>query len=306
MMFFRFIFLAICFLLSVLQTSHARDSIRIVSYIASNKKAVEKVCPLQGAEYAVAVTAGPLGISAKFALQESSAFAIETTIEESSSRAAKLITQCETLQKEFQNTIKFCSYVGLCAGSVKAGKKIVSALTKSSIERVAFTKPVRIDTIKEPEMIQKAASMPGEWNGQFKLITEIPKTTVGTEFVSDVYCKHVLFKDPKTGQMFRVFQRNDIDPNYVGKYDKSGNPVSNLELMKKGQAPYVSSGERVNVHHVGQHAKGPFVEVADSTHKSFPHKQFGKNHPHPTNPVVRSEFNSIREAYWKARANEFK
>ena len=35
-------------------------------------------------------------------------------------------------------------------------------------------------------------------------------------------------------------------------------------------------------------------------------KQFGRNNPHPTNPVIRSEFDPIRKAYWRARADEFK
>lgn len=35
---------------------------------------------------------------------------------------------------------------------------------------------------------------------------------------NSVYSKQVLFKDLKTGEMFRVYQRGDIDPNYVITY----------------------------------------------------------------------------------------
>ncbi len=197
-------------------------------------------------------------------------------------------------------------------GSVgKIGESIFRTSKEASIARfeknvvTALKTPTRIDVIHEPEMIRMALAAPTEWKGQFKLVREFTQTSGNAE-LSKLYSKEVLFKDPKSGQMFRVLQRNDIDPNYIGKYDKSGNPLSNLELMKKGQAPYTNSGERMNVHHVGQHADGPFAEVTESTHRSFPHKQFGRNNPHPTNPVVRAEFDPIRRAYWRARADEFK
>jgi len=153
-------------------------------------------------------------------------------------------------------------------------------------------------------MVQKAAALPGEWNGQFKLINEIPQTATGTEFASSVYSRQVLFKDPKTEQMFRVFQRNDIDPNYVikeGRYTGR----TNLDAMRDGKAPYTNNGEKVQIHHMGQDAFGPFVEIVPSTHTSSLHNQFGINQAHPSNPVIRSEFNSIRTSYWREYAKRF-
>jgi hypothetical protein len=76
--------------------------------------------------------------------------------------------------------------------------------------------------------------------------------------------------------------------------------------MQKGQAPYTSAGEQVIVHHMGQSAFGPFVEVTKTTHKPFLHDQFGAGNPHPTAPVIRPEFDPIRHAYWKAYAESFK
>ena len=127
----------------------------------------------------------------------------------------------------------------------------------------------------------------------------------GTEFSPSVYSKQVLFKDPKTGQMFRVFQRNDIDPFSIvpkGKYKGR----TNLEAMSNGYAPYTTSNEQVIIHHMGQDAFGPFVEITNTTHKPVFHNQFGYRQKHPTNPVIRSEFNPIREAYWRAYAEQFK
>lgn len=163
----------------------------------------------------------------------------------------------------------------------------------------------RLDTISELEKISYAAKLPGEWNGQFKLIQEIPSVAGDMKFASNVYCRQVLFKDPKTGQMFRAFQRNDIDPNYVVK---SGKDVgrANFSLMKEGRAPYTLFDEPVIVHHLGQSAYGPFVEVTKRTHKSFLHNQFGYGKPHPSAPVIRAEFDCIRQAYWMCYAKSFK
>lgn len=69
---------------------------------------------------------------------------------------------------------------------------------------------------------------------------------------------------------------------------------------------HTSSGKQVIIHHMGQSAYGPFVEVTKTTHKPFLHNQFGYGQPHPTAPVIRPEFKSIREAYWRAYAELFK
>ncbi len=107
--------------------------------------------------------------------------------------------------------------------------------------------------------------------------------------------------------MFRVLQRNDIDPNYVVRINrKTGVPGTNLDLMKQGYAPYTIDREMVNVHHIGQDARGPWAEVSGNVHRKFPHKQFGRNKSHPTNPAIRTDFDSIREAYWRAYAEQFK
>lgn len=153
-------------------------------------------------------------------------------------------------------------------------------------------------------MIRMALAAPTEWKGQFKLIREFTQPSGNTEF-SKLYSKEVLFKDPKSGQMFRVLQRNDIDPFSIvpkGKYKGQ----TNLEAMSNGYAPYTTSNEQVIIHHMGQDAFGPFVEVTKTTHKPAFHNQFGYGNPHPTNPVDRIEFKFIREAYWRAYAEQFK
>lgn len=117
----------------------------------------------------------------------------------------------------------------------------------------------------------------------------------------------MLFKCPKTGQMFRVFQRNDIDPNkIVGVSKRTGLLETNLDVMLRGGAPVTNSGEKVHLHHMGQNSYGPIVEISEGSHRRHPHKLFGKNKPHPTNPVIRKDFNKVRKAYWRAYAKQFK
>lgn len=193
--------------------------------------------------------------------------------------------------------VKFCEKIQ----SIKRG--VITKLAKGINPTIA-REARRLDIIKETELVEKAACLPEEWKGQFKLINEIPQIKNGAEFASDVYCRQVLFKAPKTGQMFRVFQRNDIDPNQV--ITVKGVSETNLQKMGKGYAPYTKNGEQIKIHHMGQDSFGPFVEITDSAHKPFLHNQFGVNKPHPTNPVDRSEFNPIRKVYWRAYAERFK
>lgn len=59
-----------------------------------------------------------------------------------------------------------------------------------------------------------------------------------------------------------VYRRDDlIDPNRVT------NGKSNLELMRKGNAPIGPDGKPVVLHHLTQDAKGPIAEIADSFHR---------------------------------------
>jgi hypothetical protein len=135
----------------------------------------------------------------------------------------------------------------------------------------------------------------------FKEIREIPPDSTH----SGVFHREVEFTYKKTGQKFTVTQRSDIDPNYVVKNGKYAGKT-NRQLMLEGKAPYTSAGERVIIHHIGQNAKGPLVEVIKDTHNPLLHKQYGINEAHPTNPVVRSKFDPIREEYWKTYGETFK
>jgi hypothetical protein len=140
---------------------------------------------LQGVEYAgVAAVSGPIGIASRFAMQETAGHALEHGVEVSCQESAKLITDHPVLRQEFANTIKCTAYAGLCIGSAKASKKLISTLAKNAVASGGVR-----GIIKESEMIQRALTTQHEWNGQFKLVREIQPTASGHEFSSNVYSR---------------------------------------------------------------------------------------------------------------------
>jgi hypothetical protein len=181
-------------------------------------------------------------------------------------------------------------------------KGITEAVQTNPLMKLEIT---RLDIIREQEMVQRALSVPTEWIGQFKVVRQIQPVARGAEFASEVYSREVIFKDPKTLQLFRAFQRNDINPNYLVKSGRDSGR-SNLSLMQEGRAPYTNFDEPVIIHHMGQNAYGPFVEVTKITHKPLLHNQFGYGESHPSTPVIRPEFELVRKSYWKAYAESFK
>lgn len=99
---------------------------------------------LQGAEYAgAAMAGGPIGVAGKYVSQEAISYAIDTTIEESSSKTVEGMAVSPTLREEFKTTLKVSAYTTLCAGSIKAAKKLSGTLAKSAKKGVlqkTFTK----------------------------------------------------------------------------------------------------------------------------------------------------------------------
>ena len=63
----------------------------------------------------------------------------------------------------------------------------------------------------------------------------------------------------------RVYQRNDIDFNYVDK----DTGQTNLERMLKGKAPYGRDGKPLELHHILQKEVGPMVEIHETTHQEY-------------------------------------
>jgi hypothetical protein len=108
-----------------------------------------------------------------------------------------------------------------------------------------------------------------------------------------------------TKQTYKVIQAKDVDWNKVrtkGPIELRGK--TNLEAAKAGYAPELANGSVMNLHHLGQKATGPLVELPPSLHTSDLHKKFGYKSKNPKFPVDRSKFDLERPKYWKDRAME--
>ncbi len=87
----------------------------------------------------------------------------------------------------------------------------------------------------------------------------------------------------------------EIDPSNKVDRDKLVPP------SKSGNAPtFKKDGTPVEIHHEGQNAKGPFVEMHRSDHRMG--ESYRKNHPKGQTPLTKEErraFNSAKREYWK-------
>lgn len=96
----------------------------------------------------------------------------------------------------------------------------------------------------------------------------------------------------------------DIDLDYVDQ--KSG--MTNRQLMEKGRSPYdAKTGERIELHHIGQEYDSPFAELtADSEHGQFYSVLHTKETESWRNDEQKSNhYNNVdRPQHWKARAKE--
>ena len=96
----------------------------------------------------------------------------------------------------------------------------------------------------------------------------------------------------------------DIDMDYVDP--KTG--LTNRELMEKGRSPIdAKTGEKIELHHMGQDKDGPFAELCEnSEHGDGNH---GTLHP-KTEDSWRNEdgatsnYDNERKEHWKARSQE--
>lgn len=95
----------------------------------------------------------------------------------------------------------------------------------------------------------------------------------------------------------------DIDLDYVDS--KTG--MTNRELMEKGRTPIDSkTGEKIELHHMGQDYDGPFVELCEnSEHGDGNHSVLHTKMEDSwrSNPEMENHYNNVdRPNHWKERA----
>ncbi|MNJ39364.1 putative deoxyribonuclease RhsC [compost metagenome] len=122
---------------------------------------------------------------------------------------------------------------------------------------------------------------------------------------------------PKSVAGRKVYQRNDIfDPHQVDDLGRT-----NIQRMKKGDAPIGSDGKEVNLHHLTQDEPGPMAEVLSGFHSKHDRVlhmysnqwdkswvgQDGVRRLYNSAPpsMNRGPFNTWKKSYWKLRALDF-
>ncbi len=116
----------------------------------------------------------------------------------------------------------------------------------------------------------------------------------------EIYKKAGLCEKVVNGKVCLV--KKDIDWDYVDP--KTGK--TNKQLAAEGKSPIDSkTGEKIELHHMGQDQNGPFVELAensehgDGNHGTL-HPNGGESWRHE--PGAKSQYNQERAGHWKDRA----
>ncbi|WHY22714.1 ribonuclease YeeF family protein [Bacillus halotolerans] len=102
----------------------------------------------------------------------------------------------------------------------------------------------------------------------------------------------------------RVYTLKDIDINKVDA--ESGK--TNLQLMKKGDAPFANDGTKINLHHLIQEEPGTMVEIPASVHqnnKKVLHGLKKGGESFRNDKELRNQYKSFQRRYWKWRASQF-
>ncbi|WP_045926184.1 T7SS effector LXG polymorphic toxin [Bacillus siamensis] len=101
----------------------------------------------------------------------------------------------------------------------------------------------------------------------------------------------------------RVYTMKDIDINQKTEFG-----VTNLQLMKNGNAPYAKDGTQINLHHLIQEEPGPMLEIPNSLHTRYSdviHKLKTDGESFRNDKVLKAQYESFRKRYWKWRAKQF-
>ena len=108
----------------------------------------------------------------------------------------------------------------------------------------------------------------------------------------------------------------DLDKEWdTGKFDDEGNPIyeTNRERMEDGKPPLDENGKPIELHHLGQKADSPLVELTVEEHRTGERSDGTKNqslwHDNAKETEVHGEGNSWtqeRESHWETRAEQSK
>lgn len=106
----------------------------------------------------------------------------------------------------------------------------------------------------------------------------------------------------------------DLDKKWpTGEFDENGNPIyeTNRERMADGKPPLDENGRPIELHHLGQKADSPLVELTREEHRTGEYEDGKKNqslwHDNAKETEVHGEGNTWsqeRESHWKSRSEQ--
>ncbi|MGG3337943.1 T7SS effector LXG polymorphic toxin [Bacillus subtilis] len=100
----------------------------------------------------------------------------------------------------------------------------------------------------------------------------------------------------------RVYTMKDIDLN-----QKNRKGLTNLQLMKNGNAPFAKDGTQINLHHLIQEEPGNMLEIPESWHNKYSDILHGlkeNGQSFRNDPVLDKQYKSFRRRYWRWRAQQ--
>ncbi|ATL39772.1 T7SS effector LXG polymorphic toxin [Bacillus velezensis] len=101
----------------------------------------------------------------------------------------------------------------------------------------------------------------------------------------------------------RIYTMKDIDLN-----QKNRKGLTNLQLMKNGNAPFAKDGTQINLHHLIQEEPGPMLEIPNSLHTKYSgiiHRLKSDGESFRNDPVLKAQYDNFRDRYWKWRAKQY-
>lgn len=107
----------------------------------------------------------------------------------------------------------------------------------------------------------------------------------------------------------------DMDKKWpTGEVDENGEPIyeTNRERMADGKPPLDENGRPIELHHLGQKADSPLVELTREEHRTGEYENGQKNqslwHDNAKETEVHGDgntWNQERESHWKSRAEQY-
>ncbi len=157
------------------------------------------------------------------------------------------------------------------------------------------------DEVKEGLKDEEKAKIKEETGWSDEIIDAI-----GSMAEYEIYKKAGLVEAEIGGKKCLIRQDIDWDKKWeTGKYDENGNPIyeTNRERIAKGKAPLDSSGNPIQLHHIGQHADSPLAELTFEEHRcggndKILHDKPGASETHGEGNTWDKE----RQDYWKNRS----